>query len=201
MSFSPILDELTARLRVLPGVGPKLAQRLALHLVRTGRLQAEQLQQSLSKALTSLGQCQQCFTLSESSLCHVCADDQRTQQQVCVVAEPADVEAMEQTGVYFGRYFVLNGLLSPIDGIGPAQLQIPQLLAQHQQQPLVELILALNPSPEGLATSSYLAQVFAELGVPVSQLAQGLPMGGRIDAVDASTLEQALSHRAAWRNR
>ncbi len=198
MSFSPVIDELTARLKVLPGIGPKLAAKLALYLVRDGKLQAMSLVDALAQALASIQQCEQCFTLSETSLCHLCADQQRDQKLVAVVAQPDDQQQLELTGKFFGRYFVLNGLLSPIDGIGPEQLKIPQLMAQAKAQHWQEVILALPMNPDAQATAALIAGLLQPLGIKVSQLAQGMPSNLSLSQVDALTLEHSLSSRREW---
>lgn len=198
MSFSPVLDELAARLKVLPGVGPKLAQRLALHLVREGKPQAEALVDALANALASIQHCQQCYTLSETQICHLCADQQRDQQLVAVVAEPGDQQQLELTGKFFGRYFVLNGLLSPIDGVGPDRLHLPQMFAQAATQGWREVILALPMSPEAQATSALIAMGLQAKGIRVTQLAQGIPQTARLSQIDSATLERSLSSRQQW---
>ena len=150
MKFSPLLDELIRELQVLPGVGPKSAQRMAFQLLERERPRGQKLARTLERALTEIGHCQQCRTFTENELCEICANPKRAEKrQLCVVESPADVAALEQTHLYSGRYFVLMGHLSPLDGIGPRELGLDLLEQRLQQEPLDELILATNPTIEG----------------------------------------------------
>ncbi len=194
MSFSPLVRDLMESLRVLPGVGQKSAQRMALHLLERNRTGANRLVHSLQQALERVDHCRQCRTLSEEPLCGICRDERRDARQLCVVQGPQDILAFEQTG-YRGRYFVLRGLLSPLDGLGPDEIGIPALLTLAGQGGLQELILATNATVEGEATAHYIAQSLAGSEITVSRLAQGMPLGGELDTVDGGTLMHALAGR------
>ena len=173
--FSPLIDELMSSLRCLPGVGPKSAQRMALHLLERDRVGAERLAQSLHKAVEGVGRCQRCRTLTEQAFCGICNNNRRDNSMLCVVETPADVLAIEQAGTYQGKYFVLLGHLSPIDGIGPEDIGIDQLIQLLQQEsdtevPIKEIILATNPTVEGEATAYYISERAKHLNVVVSRL-------------------------------
>lgn len=196
MSFSPLVRELMDSLRVLPGVGQKTAQRMALHLLERNRAGASRLAETLQQAIERVDHCRQCRTLSEEPLCGICSDERRDTQLLCVVQGPQDILAFEQTG-YRGLYFVLRGLLSPLDGLGPEEVGIPTLLERAEQGGISELILATNATVEGEATAHYIAQSLVSLPITVSRLAQGMPLGGELDAVDGGTLMHALAGRKA----
>ncbi|WLD59531.1 recombination mediator RecR [Salinispirillum sp. LH 10-3-1] len=189
------LDELIAALRGLPTIGPKTARRLALHLLQRDRSGAEILATSLQQALQTLKPCTQCRQLSLSPLCDICSDEERQQATICVVESLDDLYLIEQTGVFEGRYYVLNGHLSPLDGIGPEELGIPQLLDQVAAGGIDELILALNPQVEGEATAQYIHDQIKSTGVKISRLAQGIPLGKELSRLDPATLSMALSGR------
>ncbi|MFY0665684.1 MAG: recombination protein RecR [Natronospirillum sp.] len=189
------LDELIAALRALPTIGPKTARRLALHLLQRDRDGADALATSLQQALHTLKPCIQCRQLSLTPLCEICSDEDREHGIVCVVESLDDLYLIEQTGVFGGRYFVLNGHLSPLDGIGPEELGIPELLAQVSNGKVSELILALNPQVEGEATAQYIHDQIKSEGVKVSRLAQGIPLGRDLSRLDPATLSVALSGR------
>lgn len=193
--FSPLIDELMSSLRCLPGVGPKSAQRMALHLLERDRAGAERLAQSLHKAVEGVGRCQRCRTLTEQTLCGICANQRRDNNLLCVVETPADVLAIEQAGTYQGKYFVLQGHLSPIDGIGPEDIGIDQLILLLQQEPITEVILATNPTVEGEATAYYISERAKHLNVTVSRIAHGVPLGGELEFIDGGTLAHAFSSR------
>ena len=193
--FSPLIDELMSSLRCLPGVGPKSAQRMALHLLERDREGAERLAQSLHKAVEGVGRCQRCRTLTEQTLCGICSNARRDNQMLCIVETPADVLAIEQAGNYQGKYFVLLGHLSPIDGIGPDDIGIDQLMQLLQTDPVQELILATNPTVEGEATAFYISERAKNLGVTVSRIAHGVPLGGELEYVDGGTLAHAFLSR------
>ncbi len=194
MSFSPLIRQLIDALRILPGVGQKTAQRMALHLLERDRNGGMRLAQALVQSLERVGHCRQCRTLSENELCPQCADSRRDDSLLCVVQGPVDVFAIEQTG-YRGRYFVLKGHLSPLDGLGPEAIGIPELLARIDQGRFGEVILATNPTVEGEATAHYIAQLLVPRGVMVSRIAHGVPLGGELELVDGGTLTHALSGR------
>lgn len=193
--FGPLLNELISSLRCLPGVGPKSAQRMALHLLERDRPGAEKISQAILSALEGVGHCRQCRTLAEAELCEVCSSPRRDPAQVCVLETPADLFAIEQAGTYRGRYFVLMGHLSPIDGIGPEELGINQLVEQLETGEVEELILATNLTVEGEATAHYISERAKELGVPVSRIAHGVPLGGELEYVDGGTLAHAFASR------
>jgi recombination protein RecR len=197
MQHSPSLAALIDALRVLPGVGPKSAQRMAFHLLQEGRAGAQGLASTLQRALERVGRCRQCRMLTESELCSICANQQRDPTLLCVVESPADVVAIEQSGGYRGRYFVLMGHLSPLDGIGPDQLggrEFEQLLAAGQVR---EVILATNPTVEGEATAHFLSQLVRQHHLKASRIAHGVPMGGELEYVDGGTLAHAMAGRLA----
>jgi len=193
--FSPLIDDLMASLRCLPGVGPKSAQRMALHLLERDRAGAERLAQSLHKAVEGVGRCQRCRTLTEQTHCGICANNRRDNTLLCVVETPGDVLAIEQAGTYQGKYFVLLGHLSPIDGIGPEDIGVDQLINLLQQEPIAEVILATNPTVEGEATAYYISERAKNLNVTVSRIAHGVPLGGELEFIDGGTLAHAFSSR------
>lgn len=195
MKHSPRLAQLIEALRSLPGVGPKTAQRMAFHLLQDGRPAARVLAQALDGALDSVTRCQRCRMLTEEELCSICAAPQREASLLCVVESPADVVAVEQSGSYRGRYFVLMGHLSPLDGVGPEQLGIRELEAILEEGTVRELILATNPTVEGEATAHFLAQLATRRGLRASRIAHGVPIGGELEYVDGGTLAHALAGR------
>ncbi len=182
-------------LRVLPGVGPKSAQRMALHLLEHNLPGALRLAESLTKAVEGVRRCNRCRTLTEHELCMICRSNKRDAGIVCVVESPADVIAFEQSGVFSGRYFVLHGHLSPIDGIGPTDLGLDVLDAQLQSGDINEVVLATNATVEGEATAHFVAEMARRAEVTVSRLAQGVPLGGELEYLDGGTLAHALSSR------
>jgi recombination protein RecR len=195
MSFSPLIRQLIDALRILPGVGQKTAQRMALQLLERDRGGGARLSQALVQAMDGVGHCQRCRTLTEEKLCPQCADPRRDDSLLCVVEGPMDVYAVEQTG-YRGRYFVLKGHLSPLDGLGPEAIGIPQLLERiGAEASLAEVILATNPTVEGEATAHYIAQLLGEKGLVVSRIAHGVPLGGELEMVDGGTLAHSLAGR------
>lgn len=195
MQFSPLVAELMDALRVLPGVGPKSAQRMALHLLERNRNGALKLANVLEEAMREVKHCEQCRTLTEKALCGICAAGSRDRSLLCVVENPIDVFAIEQSGSFRGLYFVLMGHLSPLDGIGPAELGIPLLLERVAGGEVKELIVATNPTVEGEATAHYIREALREQTVVVSRIAHGVPMGGELEYVDGNTLARALAGR------
>ncbi|GGW51133.1 recombination mediator RecR [Alishewanella tabrizica] len=192
----PLLQQLIDALRVLPGVGPKSAQRMAFQLLERNRQGGAKLGAALTAAMSGIGQCQQCRTFAESDLCSICSDPRRQQADtLCVVGSAADQLAIEQTGQFKGRYFVLMGYLSPLDGVGPAALGLDQFAALLAQKQINEVILATNPTVEGEATAFYIAELCQQYGCSVTRLAQGLPVGGELEYIDGTTLAHALSGR------
>jgi recombination protein RecR len=194
-SYSPRLTKLIDALRRLPGVGPKSAQRMAFHLLERDRQGADFLRAALGEAVSGIGRCPTCRMFCEDSQCRYCTDARGASGQVCVVEGPADLVAIETSTPYRGRYFVLMGRLSPIDGIGPAELGLHLLGEQLEAGAIRELIIATNPTVEGEATAYYLAELARGSGVKVTRIAHGVPMGGELEYVDGGTLSHAFSGR------
>lgn len=193
---SPLLRELIDALRILPGVGPKSAQRMALTLLERQRPGGLRLARALEQALHHVEHCCICRNLTEQTICDICSNSSREQNLLCVVESPMDVIALEQSGSYRGRYFVLLGRLSPLDGIGPNELGLPALIERLRATPEIEeLIIATNPSVEGEATAHYLREATRGLPLMVTRLAQGVPVGGELEYLGGSTLTHALSGR------
>ncbi|HZF27044.1 MAG TPA: recombination mediator RecR [Steroidobacteraceae bacterium] len=195
MKYSPALARLIEALRILPGVGPKTAQRMAFHLLERDRDGGREIATALSDVLARIGNCKRCRMLTEEELCTTCASSQRDPALLCVVESPADVVAIEQTGSYRGQYFVLMGHLSPLDGIGPEQLGLGHLEARLAQGGVAEVILATNPTVEGDATAHVIGEIAARRGVRASRIAHGVPVGGELEYVDGGTLAHALAGR------
>ncbi len=195
MSFSPLLQQLITALRCLPGVGPKSAQRMAFHLLERDQKGALSLAGALEEAIAKIGRCSSCRTFSEEPVCEICASSSRDNSMLCVLESPVDLFAVEQTGGFGGQYFVLGGHLSPIDGIGPDDLGIDQLLERLREGGVKELILATNPTVEGEATAHYIAEQVRDLEIKVSRIAHGVPVGGELEYVDGGTLAHALAGR------
>ncbi|NHI00492.1 MULTISPECIES: recombination mediator RecR [Oceanimonas] len=199
MRFSPLLDELIKSLQVLPGVGPKSAQRMAFALLERQRAGGRKLSHVLEQALDNIGHCRQCRTFTEEDICAICASPKRALSgQLCVVESPADVVAIEQTGQYQGRYFVLMGHLSPLDGVGPEDLGLDVLENWLDAESFDELILATNPTVEGEATAYFIADIARRHGVSVSRIAHGVPIGGELELVDGNTLSHSFMGRKAF---
>jgi recombination protein RecR len=195
MFLSPLVTELVEALRVLPGVGPKSAQRMALHLLERQRAGAVRLADVMVRAMEQVRECRECQSLTEQEVCHICASASRDRSLLCVVETPVDVLAVESAATYRGRYFVLKGHLSPLDGIGPRELGIPRLLERVRQGEVKELILATNPTVEGEATAHYIRESLRDSPVIISRIAHGVPMGGELEFVDGNTLAHALAGR------
>lgn len=192
--LSPAITQLIDRLTCLPGVGRKTAQRMSLYLLERNRQGGLALAEALQYALTVVGNCKSCRNLTEQEQCRICSDLRRDKTQLCIVENPSDVIAVEQSGSFTGQYFVLMGHLSPLDGIGPEDLGIP-LLLERVRQGVIEVILATNPTVEGEATANYLAEKLKALGIQVSRIAHGVPMGGELEYIDGGTLAHALNSR------
>jgi recombination protein RecR len=192
---SPSLDELITSLKCLPGVGQKSAQRMALHLLERDQEGARRIAAAVSNALDTVKHCQQCRNFSDSDVCEICSDERRDQSTVCVVEAPADVLAVESSAAFRGRYFVLLGRLSPLDGFGPGQLGLDQLEQQLSQGNSQEIILATSATVEGDITAQYIADIAARYAIKSSRLARGIPVGGELEFVDSGTLSRALSGR------
>jgi recombination protein RecR len=193
----PLLDQLIEALRCLPGVGPKSAQRMALHLLERDRDGGRHLSTVLDAAMERIGRCRSCRNLTEDETCSICANPVRDRDLLCVVESPSDVIAIEQATGYRGLYFVLMGRLSPLDGIGPAELGLEDLAERLGQEPPGEMIIATNPTVEGEATAYYLQRMAQKTGVAVSRIAHGVPLGGELEFTDQSTIAHAFSSRQA----
>jgi len=191
------LDELASALRCLPGVGPKAAQRMALHLLQHDRDGAQRLAHALVEATRSIQHCERCNTFTEGTLCTLCQSAKRDATQLCVVETPADLLMVEQTQAYSGLYFVLMGRLSPLDGIGPKEIRLERLLKRATDGSVREVILATNFTNEGEATAHYLGELLSARDLRVTRLARGVPVGGELEYVDSGTLAQALRERRA----
>lgn len=195
MEFTPLLQGLIGGLRCLPGVGPKSAQRMAFHLLERDREGGMGLAEALQAAMEGVRRCEQCRMFSEQALCEFCRSEKRDSTRVCVVESPADVIAVEQGTEYRGRYFVLMGHLSPIDGIGPEELGLEQLRRRLAEPGMEEVIIATNSTVEGEATAHYITGLARAEGVSVSRIAHGVPVGGELEYVDGGTLAHAFSGR------
>lgn len=195
MVFSPLLGRLVEALRCLPGVGPKSAQRMALHLLQRDRAGARRLAEALQSAVEQVGHCNVCRILSDTEVCPVCANPARDRSQLCILEVPADVLAVEQTASYRGLYFVLGGHLSPLDGIGPEDLGLDALAARLESGEVREVILATGTTVEGEATAHYLGELVRRLGIRVTRIAHGVPLGGGLEYVDGGTLAHAVASR------
>ena len=189
------LERLVEALRVLPGVGPRSAQRMAYHLLQHDRAGADQLAQALSGALSSVRRCAKCNNFSEEETCALCRSARRDAALLCVVETPADLAMVEQTLSYSGMYFVLMGRLSPLDGVGPRDIGLDRLQARAAEGEVQEVILATNFTNEGEATAHYIAEMLRPRGIKVSRIARGVPLGGELEYVDAGTISQALLER------
>jgi recombination protein RecR len=195
MASEPLLNKLIESLRCLPGVGPKTAQRMALHLLERNREGGLQLASVLDVAMQKIGRCKQCRDLTELEICTICSNPRRDQTQLCVVESPVDVLAIEQATAYKGLYFVLLGRLSPLDGIGPAELGLDQLAENLESNTPQEMIIATNPTVEGEATSYYLQRMAKTHNIRVTRIAHGVPLGGELEYTDQSTLAHAFGGR------
>lgn len=180
-----------------PGIGEKTASRLALYLLRAPAQEVNDLAQALLELKARIGLCRRCYAFADQELCPICADASRSTGQICVVADPGDLLALERVGFFQGTYHVLGGLISPLDNIGPGDLHIAPLLARLEPEGIREVILALNPSLEGEATIAYLSKELQSRGVQVTRIAYGLPMGGDLKYADQQTIKEALRHRVA----
>ncbi|MFP6814231.1 MAG: recombination mediator RecR [Pseudomonadales bacterium] len=198
MGVSPLIDKLIEAFQILPGVGPKGAQRMALHVLQRDRAGASVLAGALAESIERVGRCSACRNLCEDELCNYCRDARRDDALLCVVESPADILAIEQAGGFRGRYFVLHGRLSPIDGVGPEELGMDELhdrvLALRPQ----EVILATNPTVEGEATAHYVAQLLRSDVARISRIAHGVPIGGELEYIDGGTIVHAMQGRRSF---
>ena len=195
MASSRLIGRLIESLRCLPGVGPKSAQRMAFHLLEHNRDGGRQLAEALNLAMDKIGHCRECRTLSEETVCTLCANDRRDRSQLCVVETPADVQALEQSTGFRGLYFVLMGHLSPLDGIGPEALGLGLLETRLATGEVKELILATNPTVEGEATAHFISEMARVHNVRPTRIAHGVPMGGELEYIDGGTLSHAFAGR------
>jgi len=197
MTTQSLLGQLVEALRCLPGVGPKSAQRMAFHLLERDRDGALHLASVLEAAMERIGRCTVCRDLTENEVCNICANEQRDGSLLCIVESPSDVMAIEQATGYRGLYYVLMGRLSPLDGIGPADLGLDELSQRLKDQPPAELIIATNPTVEGEATAYYLQRMAQKHTIAVSRISHGVPLGGELEFTDQSTIAHAFSSRQA----
>ncbi|MGI8426547.1 MAG: recombination mediator RecR [Actinomycetota bacterium] len=193
--FAGAIQDVVEELARLPGIGPKTAQRLAFHLLKIETTDARRLADSIIEMKATVRFCEKCFNFSIDELCEFCADSRRDASIICVVEEPPDIVSVERTGQFRGRYHVLGGAISPIDGIGPDNLHIKQLLSRIPEDSVEEVIVATNPNVEGEATAMYLGRLIVPLGVKVTRIASGLPVGGDLEYADEVTLGRALEGR------
>ena len=193
--MSPLLQQLIDALKCLPGVGPRSAQRMSFYLLERDRDGARALADALMKAVEQIGHCSMCRTLSEQDICEICSSRSRDDSLLCVIETPSDVLAIEQTAEFRGKYFVLMGHLSPLDGIGPAELGLDMLESRLAGGEVKELILATNPTVEGEATAHYISDMAHRHGVMTTRIAHGVPLGGELEYIDAGTLAHAFSGR------
>lgn len=195
MKFSPLIEQLIFGLRILPGVGPKTAQRMAFQLLERDREKGKQLAKTLLQAMEAVGRCESCRTFSETPKCMLCHGAKRDASLLCIVESPIDLAAIEQTNTYKGLYFVLMGHLSPLDGIGPEEIGMKALVNKLSHDPIKEVILATNPTVEGEATAHYITGLINPYGIRISRIAHGVPLGGELEYIDASTLAHAFIAR------
>ena len=195
MFFSTKLENLINALKCLPGVGNKTAQRMAFHLLEKKPIDAKNLANHILDAVNNIKKCQSCQILTENILCNICADPKRNKQLLCIVSAPSDVLAIEDSHAFKGLYFVLNGYLSPIDGIGPNEIGVSNLIKKLDQSETTEVILATNSTVEGEATAFYLSEIMKKFSIEVSRIAYGIPIGGELEYTDIGTIYQAITNR------
>jgi recombination protein RecR len=194
-NYAASVQDLIDELGKLPGIGPKSAQRIAFHLLKLPKEDALRLARAVTEAKERVTFCKRCFNVGEGDECNICLDTRRDATTVCVVEEPRDIVAVERTGEYHGRYHVLQGALSPIEGIGPEQLRVQELLTRIDPEGITEVILCTNPNIEGETTAMYLSRLLKPLGLKVTRIASGLPVGGDLEYADELTLGRALEFR------
>jgi recombination protein RecR len=193
--YAPPIERLLEELERLPGIGPKSAQRIAYWLLTAEAADAQRLAESILEVKRTIHFCRQCFNFAEGELCDVCADPQRDQTKICVVEEPRDLVAIDRTGEFRGTYHVLQGAISPIDGIGPERLRVRELIDRLGSGEVTEVVIATNPNVEGETTALYLARLIKPLGITVTRIASGLPVGGDLEFADEVTLGRAMELR------
>jgi len=189
------LTDLVEKLRTLPGVGRKTAERLAFHILKSPRAEAENLSRAIMDVKDKAMLCSVCSSITDTDPCQICADQARDHSMICVVEEAHDLFSIERVGEYTGVYHVLMGALSPLDGVGPEEIRVKELMARVEKGGVIEIILATNPNAEGEATAMYLAKTLRPLGIAVTRIARGLPMGGDLEYADEMTLSKSLSGR------
>ena len=194
-AYTPPMQALIDALGRLPGIGPKSAQRIAFHLLKTDEVDVHRLAKAITEAKALVRFCERCFNFSEGHLCHICVDERRDNSAICVVEESRDIIAVEKTGEFRGRYHVLLGAINPLEGVGPEQLKVRELLARLEDEGITEIILCTNPNTEGDVTALYLARLLKPLGLTVTRIASGLPVGGDLEYADELTLGRALAGR------
>lgn len=192
---SPLIDRLVEALQTLPGVGPKWATRMALSVLQHNREGGRALAAALADAVARVARCAECRMLCEADVCAICANPKRDERLLCIVESPVDVIAIEQAGGYNGRYFVLHGRLSPIDGIGPAQLGLDDITRLARERRVEEVILATNPTVEGEATAHYISEALTDAPAHLTRIAHGVPLGGELEYIDGGTIVHALEGR------
>ena len=195
MQSAPALQKLLDELERLPGIGSKSAQRIAYWMMNTDSATVLRLAEAITEVKSSVHFCSRCFNYAEGDLCDICQSEKRDGAVICVVAEPRDIAAVERTGAYSGLYHVLGGELAPMEGIGPDELRIADLMRRLSSEDVHEVILATNPNVEGETTAAYIARLVKPLGITVSRLASGMPVGGELDFVDEITLSRAIEAR------
>ncbi len=194
-TYTPAVEDLIGKLSKLPGIGKKTATRLAFHILQSSQEDAQALARSILRVKERIGLCRVCFNIAEEEICPICRNSQRDHSLLCVVEEPSDLVAIEATGIFKGLYHVLHGAIAPLDGIGPQELKIAELMKRLGQGGVREVIIATNPTIEGDATSLYLAKVVKPMGITVTRIAQGIPAGGDIEYVDTTTMSRSLEGR------
>ncbi len=190
-----LLAQLMHAFQILPGVGPKSSQRICFNLLQKNKDNALKLAEILKQACENIAECQRCRTLTENDYCRICASSKRFEEQLCIVETPADLMQIEQATDFIGKYFVLHGHLSPLDGIGPAELGFPKLVDILAQEPIKEVIIATSSTLEGQTTAQYIAQICNQAKIKASTLARGVPLGGELEYIDANTIAHAFGSR------
>lgn len=195
VQYAKPLARLVGEFEKLPGIGPKSAQRLAFYVLRLSDEEAKTLSDAITEVKAKIGYCKTCYNFTDQDICDICRDSRRSDTNICVVADPRDLIAIEKTGEFHGKYHVLGGVLAPMEGIGPDQLKLRELLLRLQNSEVEEVVLAMNPTVEGDATAMYMAKLLKTLGIRVTRIAHGVPVGGDLDYADQATLIQAFEGR------
>ncbi len=195
VQYAKPLARLVGEFEKLPGIGPKSAQRLAFYILRLSDEEAKSLGEAITDVKMRIGYCKTCYNFTDQEVCDICRDSRRSDANICVVADPRDLIAIEKTGEFHGKYHVLGGVLAPMEGIGPDQLKLRELLIRLEKAEMEEIVLAMNPTVEGDATAIYIARLLKTLGIRVTRIAHGVPVGGDLDYADQATLIQAFEGR------